>query len=93
MRNVPPREAGIATDTEVGAKLLANATRWATLRDRAARATSLYEEAIATRHDRQRIAEPTLRIAQAADLELRRREPWALATHALLTLTACRPMP
>lgn len=71
------REAGIASDPEVKDKHLANATRWAALHDRAAQAASLYEEAMATRQDWQRIADPTLRIAQAADLELRRRNPWA----------------
>ena len=71
------REAGTATDTEVRKKHQANATQWTALRDRAAQAASLYEEAMATRQDWQRIAEPTLRIARAADLELRRRDPGA----------------
>jgi len=58
-------------------KHLASAAQWAALRDRAAQAASLYEEAMTTRQVWQRIADPTLRIAQAADLELRRRDPWA----------------
>jgi hypothetical protein len=47
------------------------------LRDRAAQAASLYEEAMTTRQAWQRIAEPTMRITVAADLEIRRRNPWA----------------
>jgi conjugative relaxase-like TrwC/TraI family protein len=71
------REASITTDTATKQQHLANAVRWTALRDRAAEAARLSEEAMATRQDWQRIAEPTLRIAQAADLELRRRDPWA----------------
>jgi AAA domain/TrwC relaxase len=71
------REASIATNAGSKEKHLANAARWAALRDRAAEAARLYDEAMATRQDWQRIAGPTLRIAQAADLELRRRDPWA----------------
>jgi hypothetical protein len=70
------READVATDIVIKGKHLANATRWAALRDRAAEAVRLYEEAMTTWQDWQRIAEPTLRIARAADLELRRRDPW-----------------
>jgi hypothetical protein len=71
------REASIANDAAMKEMHQANAVRWAALRDRAARAASLYEEAMTTRQDWHRIAESTLCIAQAADLELRRRKPWA----------------
>jgi conjugative relaxase-like TrwC/TraI family protein len=70
------REAAVAADPQVMDKHIARATRWKALRQRAAQAVQLYETAMATRQDWQRIAEPTLRIAQAADLELRRRDPW-----------------
>ncbi len=70
------REATAAADPGARDKHLGNANRWGALRDRSAEAARLYEEAMATRQEWQRIAEPTLRIAQAADLELRRRDPW-----------------
>jgi hypothetical protein len=71
------REATAAADPDTRDKHLANADRWAALRDRAAEASRLYEAAMATRQEWQRITETTLRVAQAADLELRRRDPWA----------------
>jgi hypothetical protein len=70
------REATAAADPQARDKHISNARSWAALRDRAAEAATLYESAMAIRQEWQRIAEHTLRIAQAADLELRRRDPW-----------------
>lgn len=71
------REAAVGGGLCTRDKHPAIASRWDALRDRSAEASRLYEDAMATRQEWQRIAEPTLRIAQAADLELRRRDPWS----------------
>ena len=71
------REAQVAADAAVRARHEANAVRWGSLRDRARQASQLYAEAMAVRDDWHRIAEPTLRNGKAADLESRRRDPWA----------------
>jgi conjugative relaxase-like TrwC/TraI family protein len=69
-------EAGRSSDPGTEAKHHQNAARWASVRDRAAAAVTQYEAAMETRVDWNRIAEPTLRVARAADLEERRRDPW-----------------
>ena len=57
------RETTAATSPETKEKHLGNARQWVALRDRAAVAARLYKEAMATRHEWHRIAEPTLRIS------------------------------
>ena len=71
------REAAIAPDTETRTRHLEHAARWAEVRDRAAAAAEHYGMAIGTWQNWRQLAEPTLRAGMAADLEARRRDPWA----------------
>jgi conjugative relaxase-like TrwC/TraI family protein len=71
------REAGLAADRAARQRHEANAAEWGKVGERACGAVGHYESAMETREQWERVTEPTRRMALAADLELRRRNPRA----------------
>jgi hypothetical protein len=83
------REAALAGDAEIRAAHEANVTSWRKVAEQAGQAVARYEAAMETREEWERVTEPTRRVAQAADLELRRGHPQA----RIAPLKSAEPQP
>ena len=70
-------EARVTTDKEALERHQGKASLWGRIEAKAQSAEALYGEAMAARQAWDRVTEPTRRMAMAADLESRRRDPWA----------------